>query len=344
MHTNNLSKLQKNMRKLFMILLLFSIFLGIYHFFSTSASTIYRPNIDQIQAKVVIERLDEKLFAVKSKSEVANLLQAFPLFLAQFLATKDPAAIIDQLHAMSQDAAMQELYKEVHATFPDLSQLEQQLSTAFRYIKFYYPSFKVPQVITLITGMGTDLYVSSDLIVISLDFFLGENATYHPHHLPRYLLRTYQPDYIAPKIISLLANQFVTVNENDHTLLQEMIYAGKVYYFTHFLLPDLPEEMVLGYTKQQWKATDEHKHFVWAHFIDKALFYEKNHMIKKKYLGDRPFTAEIGPECPGNIGGWLGYQLVKSYMQHNKTITLPLLMQEPNAQIIFSKAHYRSKK
>ena len=335
----------KDMRKLTITILLVSVSLiGIYKLYK-KLSRLRLPDISKISLTIQIKRLENDLFNLQTKSDIAAFLEANPLVAEQFLGVQtveEKNKMIDRLDDMVHNTSIQALYHEVQHTFKDLSNLTAQLEQAFKYLKHDYPQFEVPQVVTFLTGFGSDLQVSKELIVIGLDYFLGENSKFRPH-MPNYLLRTYQPAYIAPKIMLALSHLFNTGDPTDHTLLHDILYYGKAYYFTKTLLPDVPDAMILGYTSAQWEDTEKHQRIVWQHFIDHELFYETNHMIKKKYMDERPFTSEIGPGCPGNIGGWLGAQIIKKYMKNNPHITLPMLMQEKNMQHLFMQAKYKPK-
>ena len=54
--------------------------------------------------------------------------------------------------------------------------------------------------------------------------------------------------------------------------------------------------------------------------------YESSHFIKNKYVNERPNVTEIGNECPGRIGQWLGWKIVNAYMKNNPEVTLQELM------------------
>jgi hypothetical protein len=338
--------MNKDMRKLTItILFLTTSLIGAY--------TLYRyllfpnrPDIRNIALSIQIKRLENSLFKLQTRKEIATFLEDNQLVAKEFLDIQtdaDKEKVIDQLHKMVQDSAIQALYKEVQPAFKDLDKLRKQLEQAFKCLKYYYPSFEAPEIVTLMTGLGSDLYVSKNLIVIGLDYFLGEKATVRPINMPEYILRTYEPSHIAPKVILLFSQFFNLDNPKDHTLLHDMIYAGKAYYFTKTLLPDVEDSVILGYTSAQLIETEKHQKIVWQHFIDRELFYETNHMVKKKYLGPRPFTAEIGPGCPGNIGGWLGWQIVKRYIKNNPNIQLPTLMGSTDMQNLFMEAKYKPK-
>ncbi len=333
------------MRKLIIIILsiLLPIILSIY-ILSTQIISPSKVNLKGISMPIQIERVEDRLFSLQTKEEITTLLKDYPLLTSQFWGLEneqDTHDMVDKLDELTHHPTIQQLYQEVHHTFKDLATLTKELEYAFKYLKYFYPSFEAPQIMTLVTGMGSDLYVSQKLIVIGLDFFLGDGATWRPQGMPDYLLRTYQPDYIGPKVILALSHYFNRGDQHDHTLLHDMIYQGKAYYFTKMLLPNLPESVILGYTPAQWEDTNKHQSIVWRHFIDQELFYQTNHMIKKKYTGDRPFTSEIGPGCPGNIGGWLGFEIIKRYMKHNTQVALPALMENKDIQRIFVEAKYK---
>jgi hypothetical protein len=81
--------------------------------------------------------------------------------------------------------------------------------------------------------------------------------------------------------------------------------------------------------------------YIWAHVIDNKLLYETNDRIKDKYTGERPNVTEIGSDCPGRIGQWLGWRIVSRYRTENPEITLVELMQNANAREIFEQSKYK---
>ena len=305
------------------------------------------PDVSNITVHLEVQRLETVLLGLQSKEEIRAFLKRNSLFATQFLgltAPQDEDALVERLYAMVHNTDIQALYQEVQRVFGDLSAIQQQFEEAFRYLLYYYPDFKIPKIITFITGMGSDLYLSKELIVIGLDFFMGEGAKFRPIELPQYLLDTYQPAYIAPKTILLLSQRFIQTNDTDQTLLADMIYYGKAYYFTQAILPKIEASLILSYTKEQLVEVEQHPNIVWEHFIDQELFYTTNHLIKNSYLQDRPFTSEIGRRCPGNIGRWLGWEIIKAYMAKNTEASLPSLMSNTNTQAIFVASRYRPRK
>ena len=337
------------MRKLVIIsCLCIAVAAGLYAVLSAQASSRRKvPDVSHITVHVEIQRLEQVLFGLDNKEAIRAFLKDNTLFATQFLGLSSPRAeeeLVERLYAMIKDPHIQALYQEVQRVFGDFSAIQRQFETGFRYLRYYYPAFKLPKLATFITGMGTDLHVSDDLIVIGLDFFMGEGAQFRPIELPPYILRAYQPAYIVPKTILLLSQQFIETNDTDQTLLADMLYYGKAYYFTQVLLPAVEASVILAYTPEQLAAVEQHQDIVWEHFIENELLYVTNHLTKHKYISDRPFVSEIGRRCPGNIGRWLGWEIVKRYMKKHTDVSLPALMSNSNAQELFIQSSYRPKK
>jgi hypothetical protein len=83
---------------------------------------------------------------------------------------------------------------------------------------------------------------------------------------------------------------------------------------------------------------------IWAHLLTKKLLYSTQPFLTQKYIGERPSTPEIGKDAPGRIGAWVGWQIVRAYMQENPSVTLPQLLAETNAQKILTGSKYKPKK
>jgi len=57
-------------------------------------------------------------------------------------------------------------------------------------------------------------------------------------------------------------------------------------------------------------------------------------------MDERPKTLEIGNDCPGRIGEWVGWEIIKKYMAVQQ-ITLPELMETSDAQQLFMQSRYK---
>lgn len=303
-------------------------------------------DIAELPVRVQIERLEKPFFAAKSRQDIASFLQQHSFFAEKYLQRKEfpsDSLLLTPLYELATNPALDTLATQAAQTFADMSPEEQQLETAFKIIKYNYPDFYVPQVKTFVTGlgsMGSDLFVSDSLLVFGLDYFIGPTAKYRPQ-VYEYILNRYEREDMVPAAMLLLSNNFNQISTTSRDLLGEMISAGKAYYFLQTVLPCTPNSVLIGYSAQQMADINYNEGRIWAHFIEKSLLYQKSPFLMNKYIGERPNTPEIDAKAPGRIGMWVGWQIVRKYMERHPNVTLPQLMAETDYQKIFSGSKYK---
>ena len=303
------------------------------------------PDVSTADIEVELVRWDESLFRAQSTEDIENLLQEYPDFAQQYLHLSDypsDSVLADQYYQLTTNPAIDTLYQQTQEVFGDLASLQDEFEQAFRLIKHYYPAFTPPTVYTAFTGLGTtgdDLLVNDSMIVVSLEFFIGPSANYRPQ-THEYILTRYRPEFIVSSCLLLMSNKFNVTDLTDQSLLAEMIFYGKSYYFVQQMMPCLPDSTLFGFTSPQAIAVDENQQLIWSHFVDNELLFKNDQTTKTRYLGDRPSTVEINNKIPGQIGRWLGWQIVQAYADKTNTL-LPQLMQNQQAQEIFRQAAYR---
>jgi hypothetical protein len=139
----------------------------------------------------------------------------------------------------------------------------------------------------------------------------------------------------------LYASRFIDTEYDDQTALAEMIFYGKAYEFAKNTLPCTPDSLFTGYTSTETKEVNQYENVIWASIIENEYLYETSHVDKQKILGERPKTYEISQECPGRIGRWVGWQIVKKYRQDHPETPLPSLLEMKDARRIFNQSGYK---
>jgi hypothetical protein len=79
---------------------------------------------------------------------------------------------------------------------------------------------------------------------------------------------------------------------------------------------------------------------IWKRLVDDEVLFSTAMQMKQKYIAERPKTIEVGTECPGRIGMWVGWQIVNEFARRNPKISLPELMQITDAQKILRGSKY----
>ncbi|SNS03240.1 gliding motility lipoprotein GldB [Hymenobacter mucosus] len=301
------------------------------------------PEIAKVPVSVQLERLEVPFFQLKNNADVNRFVETHPLFARQILQVQQYPAQAQNatLLRLASNPDLRRLYLKADSIFTT-PKLEAGLKPLFQHIRYYFPSFQPPLVETFVTGLSQHLFVNDSLLMISPDFFVGPTAKYRPQ-MPDYMLRRYTPDHLMPTIalaISSKYNQKQTVNP---TMLSEMVYYGKSLYFAEKVLPCTADSLLIGYTNKEMAGVAFNESKIWAHFIEKSLLYNTESFTIQKYVGERPNIPEIDKTCPGRVGAWVGWQIVRKYMAEHPAVTLRQLMSEKNAQRILSESRYRPK-
>ncbi len=305
---------------------------------------IEAPDVSQVEISVTIDRLDKKLHKIPTKEELNEILSENTVFAEEFLHISQypmPEILIDRFYNLLNADDIDSLFYEVENTFGDLEEIRLQFEDAFRYLKYYFPEAKIPKIRTVVTGIANDLYLSDSLIIIGLDYYLGPKGKYHPANLPSYILKRYQKEYLVPQIMLMYSNYFNKTDYKDETALADMVYYGKAYFMAKNLMPCTADSIFTGYSAFETTDIDEHEPVIWASFLENEVLYEKNPFIKDKFLSERPKTLEIGENCPGRIGRWIGWRIVQKFADQHPDMTLPEIMELVDAQSVFSESKYK---
>ncbi len=303
------------------------------------------PDTSTISIDLRIDQFQDSVTSFSSKAELVNFFSRHREMRDLFFnrtAYPNDSVFINELYNRFNNPYFDSLLMDTHKVFGDLSGLKKELTEAFSNLTYYYPDFQPPRIQTVITGLESDIFVSDSLVIIGLDYYLGPGARYKPN-MYDYMLRRYQKNFIVPSIMLLygIDDRFNKTNLDDRTVLADMISYGKTYYFAKQMLPCIPDSVFIGYTQEEMSGSHENSDLIWKRLVEDEVFYSTSHLIKQKYVAERPKTLEVGEKCPGRIATWVGWEVVKKYMSTHKDVSLPQLMINPDAGEIFRLSKYK---
>jgi uncharacterized protein YjaZ len=124
-----------------------------------------------------------------------------------------------------------------------------------------------------------------------------------------------------------------------------MIYYGKQLYLKDQLVPNFTDAEKMGYLSEQITWCRENESYIWRYFIEKELLYSADSKLPGRFTNLAPFSKfylEIDNESPGRVGQWIGWQIVRSFMQNNEVSTQDMLKMD--VKELFEKSKYKPKK
>jgi len=294
-----------------------------------------------------IHRYEKALFTINPEQLSQGLTAIggeYKIFLGdQYL---DQANII-RLKSFISDTSMEALYHATMLCYPDLTKQSNELTQAFRYFKYYFPENATPEVYTYISGLDVDNPVrySEQGIIISLDLFLGGNEPiYVKSGLPRYKTERMKSEFITPLCMEEIARSLIFMNEERQNLLDIMIAEGKILYFADITLPKVQDALKIGYSPAQLNWCIDNEARIWSFLVENNLLFTTDKEAISKMMTDGPFTSGFGQVSPGRIGSWVGWQIVKNYMQRNPDEPVEKMMKEKDSQKILEGSRYKPRK
>jgi len=116
-------------------------------------------------------------------------------------------------------------------------------------------------------------------------------------------------------------------------------------YLKDVLLPDYTDADKMGYKEDQITWCQENEGYIWRYFIENKMLYDTDQKLIPRFINPAPFSKfylEIDNDSPGRVGAWIGWQIVRSYMENNEVSVSQLL--KTDAKELFEKSRYKPKK
>jgi gliding motility-associated lipoprotein GldB len=324
----------------------------------TACGRSKKVDVSNIDINVKIERFDHDFDAMRTKPMLVQadyLKKKYGIFYRDYIerimqaGSLRDTAYFKTLRDVFNAQSYTDLKHEVDSIFPNLDKQNEEITDAFRHIKYYFPQKNLPKVYAYFSGFQAQTSIGDGYFAIGLDLFLGANSKFYPaltDAFPHYISRRFTPENITPRVVEGIAREdMFPENDLDKSLLSKMIYNGKILYFMDNMLPSVPDSTKIGYTPKQIKWCDDFKSQVWGYFLEENLLYETDYEKIQKYLGEAPFTPGLGEknDAAPKLAIWTGWQIVRQYMDKNPNVTLPQLMADRDAQKILNGSKYRPK-
>ena len=315
----------------------FTLLLLFIGFISCNKKENIKIDVSTIEVKTDIHRFDQEFYTT-SINNLGELKAKYPYLFPQ----PNPDSVwVNKM----QNKDEQELFAESQKVYNNFANEKEQLKSLFKHIKYYYPNFNEPKVITILSNVdyNNKVVLADSLLFISLDIFLGkDNEIYQ--EFPNYVKQNYTKEHLIVAVADKFANQIIPPT-NDKSFVSRIIQEGKKLTLIQSFLPNVNPPEIIGYTNEQLDWAKSSESDIWKYFIQNLILYSTDPELTKRFIDDAPFSKfflDIDQDSPGKIGSWFGWQIVESYLKNNKA-TLQEVMLLDNEEI-FKKSKYKPRK
>ena len=305
--------------------------------FGCNSKSKTEKEIAKIPVDVELTRFD-KIFSEASVNDLPHLKNQFPQFF--------PKQYHDSIwEGRIQDTLQQQLNDAVKTAFPNEVDLGEELEELFKHIKYYHPEFTIPRVYTITSDVDyrTKVIARDSLLLIELDTYLGSE---HPFYegIAKFISKNMEPNMIISDVATAYTRRYVAIPK-QRSLLAQMLYFGKELYLKDLWMSASDDHRKIGYTQEELSWAQDNEADIWRYFVENELLYSTDAKLPSRFINPAPFSKfnlELDNESPGMVGRYLGWQIIRAFMENNKVSLQEMLKMEPEE--LFKNSKYKPKK
>lgn len=309
------------------------------------------PDVSGITVNLQTERFEKDFFSLDTlhtDTSLKQLNRKYPGFTEDFLfnilgTSPDSAANDTRLFIRSYAG----MYRAAEQKLNNFAVIEKEVKKGLQFVKYYFPEYKLPgRLITFIGPINSyGNIIAPNALAVGIQVYMGKD---YPLYLsgqgqqmyPLFISRRFEPQYIPVNCMKNIIDDMYPDNTVGRPLVEQMVEAGKRQYILDRLLPETADTLKTGYTQSQLDGCYESEKNIWSFFLQNELLYSTDPNLTRDYMNDGPNTQALGEASPGNIGQFVGRQIVFKWMEKQKELSLDALMKTP-AKKIFDEAKYK---
>ncbi|MBD3638692.1 MAG: hypothetical protein HUJ25_15170 [Crocinitomicaceae bacterium] len=297
-------------------------------------------DVSDIEFSMEFERFEQKMFEVKSEKEMFELNQElieiggelYEFYVYEMLRS---GSVYDDsvgvyLYYFVTDSVMRMAYEDINSEFRNFEMEEELIEDMFKHLKYHLPDAPLPErLITYNSAFNYGVISTIDQIGLGLEMYLGPyNRIIKELGFPIYMKEKMEREYLPVDV----AHSWLITNVLDdpgETFLSNMIYYGKLMYLTDAMMPDQPDHLKVRYTEEEYDFALASEDDVWLFIMDMNWVYSTDMKVQLRFFEEAPTTVGIDGS-PGRLGQFMGWQMVKQYMEKNEDATVADMLAEKN--------------
>ncbi len=308
---------------------------------------------EALMLKANVRSFDIELFncgASVDRNCIDNLKKTYGNFFCSFieddlrLAACNSDSVADLLQLFIHDAQIEETHKAVMELYSaeKRNKLQESFTEVVQRWNHFFPTKPVPEIIFYCSAWNRSIATTDSVIGISLDCYLGSdhNITQKlsPDFFPAYMKENMDERYIVADAVKGFSAWNARSYYQSKDLLSELVFYGKVMYVAEALAPSISDSTLMNWTTQQWEWAVAGEEQVWKTLANEKTMYHSRPFEINKWFADGPFTSASGipQQSAPQLGVWVGWNIVRSYMKKFPETTLEALLSETDNQRLLS--------
>lgn len=288
--------------------------------------------IDDSATALPIERLDRLVYhyaeidSTTRDNLIDSMSPGLDIYLRVAGINSDSVDVESALTMLSASRPVNVFTPDVENRLNSIEDVEMSLGTAMRRIQSELPGIDTPHIYGIVSPYRQSVITADSVVLVALNLYLGRD---YPGYagFENYFRLTREPSRITYDVMeAIVASHYPTNNDRAKTILSKMLYHGALVYAIMMSIPDADLSLALGMSGEDLEWSVDNESLIWDTIIRQELLYSSSEIDASKLLMPSPATPAIHPEAPGRVGRYIGYKIVKSYVDKHKSVTLKQLL------------------
>lgn len=262
------------------------------------------------------------------KTEMQRLSSEFPLYLEG--ADWENSLNLLRIRNFIEDPLVKEISGRIAVQYADSAALNHRLATLFERTRTIFPDFENPTVYTYISYldfMNRILYMDS-VLSLALDLYVdGNEKQMDEIGIPRYISRKLNAAYLESDLTRVLVSALLPKTEKA-SLLDHIVFEGKVLYFMTQILPKTDLQVLLGYDETQMLWCKTHEKEAWQYIVQQNLLFETHPLKFRYFVEEGPFNPLLDG-APARLSQYIGLHMVQAFIKKTNNNRQQLLQASP---------------
>jgi hypothetical protein len=253
--------------------------------------------------------------------------------------------LIRNLQDYTHDKYIREVYDESAKNYENIDAINEGLTNVFSRYQVAFPKKKIPTITTYLSPFYSNITATENNLGIGLHAYLGSDYKYYPSTgQPMYLIKKFRKEYIVTDAMKGWLDSDYMNDSTEQNFINQIIYQGKVLYALEVLVPDVDDTIKTGYSSKQLDWVFDNEQNIWKVLVDNNLLFSNKPKLYLKFINDGNTTSGFPKEAPAKLGGFIGWQIVRSYMKKNDGMSLEKLFQISDGKRILNESGYKPSK
>lgn len=215
---------------------------------------------------------------------------------------------------------------DVEIRLKSIEGIEARLGEALPRLQSALPKTKVSHIYGIVSPYRQSVVTADSIVLISLNLYLGSD---YPGYagFEDYFKKTREASRIPYDVVeAIVASRYPLDSSKSKTILSKMLYQGVLVHAIMSTIPDAELPMAIGVSDKELEWLKANESAIWDKMIQNELIYSGSEIDAAKLIMPSPSTSIIHYDAPGRVGRYIGYAIVKSYVDKHNDVTLESLI------------------